>query len=203
MPIPSPSGAPLSTGPSSSLKTMLLPIVIFGLSLCADCFAVSLCSSTTLKRTGWKDILPVALIFAVVQTGFLLAGWALGHLVVSLVIRIARWIGFLLLLYVGGSMFLEGTSKGDEIHDMSGLRNVLLCGVATSIDAFAVGVSLAMGGENELDILYKGISVFACTFLSVVAGIAGGKAIGHRAGSWAQIIGGLVLVGIGISILLK
>ena len=182
---------------------MLIPIILFGLSLCADCFAVSLCSSMTLKKTGWKDILPVALIFAIIQHGFLLAGWVLGHLVVSLIIKIARWIGFLLLLYVGGSMFLEGTKKGDEIHDMSGLRNVLLCGVATSIDAFAVGVSMAMGGESEADILYKGVSVFVCTFVSVVAGIAGGEAIGRRAGSWAQIIGGLVLVGIGISILLK
>ena len=181
----------------------LFSVILFGLSLCADCFAVSVCSGVTLRRTGWRDILPVALIFAFIQTGFLFAGWVLGNLVVSLVIRIARWIGFLLLLYVGGSLILESIKEGSEVHDMNGLRNVLLCGVATSIDALAVGVSMAMNGDIASDIIPKGISVFICTFASVVAGITGGEAIGRRAGAWAQLFGGLVLIGIGISILLK
>ena len=182
---------------------MLLTLILFGLSLCADCFAVSLCSGVTLRRAGLKDILPVAFIFAFIQTGFMLAGWALGNLVVSLVIRIARWIGFLLLLYVGGSLLFEGFKEDFEVHDMNGLRNVLICGVATSIDAMAVGVSMAMNGDTFSDIYPKCISVFICTFASVVAGITGGKAIGRRAGSLAQIIGGLVLIGIGISVLVK
>lgn len=182
---------------------MIVALILFGLSLCADCFAVSLCSGVTLRRAGWKDILQVAFIFSFVQTGFMFAGWALGNLVVSLVIKIASWIGFLLLLYVGGSLLLEGFKEDYEVHDMNGLRNVLICGVATSIDALAVGVSMAMNGDVASDIIPKCVSVFICTFASVVAGIAGGKAIGRRVGSWAQIIGGLVLIGIGVSILLK
>ena len=182
---------------------MLIGIILFGLSLCADCFAVSLCSSVTLRRTGWKDMLPAALVFAVIQTGFLFAGWLLGNLVVTLVLKIARWIGLLLLLYVGGSLLLEGFKEDFEVHDMNGLLNLLLCGVATSIDAFAVGVSLAMSGEAASEMAARAVSVFVCTFASVLAGIAGGKAIGRRVGSWAQIVGGIVLIGIGVAIFLK
>ena len=182
---------------------MLFAVILFGMSLCADCFAVSLCSGVTLRSSRWKDILFAALVFAVIQTAFLFLGWALGHAIVSLVIKIARWIGFLLLLYVGGSMVIEGVRHDNEARDLSSFRNLVIGGIATSIDAFSVGVSMAMGGDSVKEILPKAISVFVFTVLSVIAGIAGGKKIGGYAGPVAEIIGGLVLVGIGISILLK
>ena len=182
---------------------MLLAVILFGMSLCADCFAVGLCSGVTLRSSRWKDILVAAIVFAVIQTAFLFFGWALGHAIVSLVIKIARWIGFLLLLYVGGSMLIEGIEKENEARDLSSFRNLVIGGITTSIDAFSVGVSMAMGGDTISDILPKAISVFVFTVLSVSAGIAGGKKIGSYAGPVSEIIGGLVLIGIGISILLK
>ena len=182
---------------------MLLQVIIFGMSLCADCFAVSLCSGVTLRSSRWKDILTAALVFALIQTSFLFLGWALGHAVVAYVIKIANWIAFLLLLYVGGSMFLEGVRNKSEARDLSSFRNLIIGGVATSIDAFSVGVSMAMGGDAVGEILPKAVSVFVFTILSVITGIAGGKKIGSHAGPIAEIIGGLVLIGIGLSILLK
>lgn len=184
---------------------MILTIVsalIFALSLCADCFAVSLCSSVTLKSVRWKEVLRVALAFAVIQTGLLLAGWAFGSFLAGLLTKIAHVIGFLLLLYVGGSMFIEGIRGEDEVKDLNGLKNVIIGGVATSIDALAVGVSLSMDSKPWNEVVPMALAVFAVTALSVVAGIFGGKTIGSKAGRWAEIAGGLVLVGIGVSILL-
>lgn len=182
--------------------------IIMAVSLCADCFAVSLCSSVTMKSTGWRGTAPVALGFAVIQTGLLLAGWAFGNVFVGLVWKISHLIGFLLLLYVGGGMFMEGVKAlrcgdCDEARDLNGLRNIILGGIATSIDALAVGVSQSMvpetrGWDGFSPLVW---SVAVVTAASVVAGMASGRAIGKRFGHWAEIAGGLVLVGIGVSLL--
>lgn len=171
-------------------------------SLCADCLAVSLCSGVTLRSVRWGHVLGVALTFAVIQSGLLLAGWAFGHLFVGLVDRISHIIGFLLLLYVGGSMLVEGIRGGEEARDLNGWRNVLLAGVATSIDALAVGVAQSMADVTWEGLLPLFVSVFVITALSVVVGLRGGSALGTRFGRWAEVIGGSILILIGISVLL-
>lgn len=186
----------------------LVKAIIMALSLCADCYAVSLCSGVTLKRIDWKSILYVALGFAVIQSGLLLAGWAFGNLFVGLIFKISHLVGFLLLLYVGGGMFIEGVKSvrcgcEDEVRDLNGLKNIILGGIATSIDALAVGVSQSMVESTQE---WPGFSnlfyaVFAVTALSVIAGILSGRAVGRKFGSFAEIVGGLVLVGIGASLL--
>ena len=183
------------------LQTAVFAIV-FAASLCADCFAVSLCSSVTLKTVRWRDVARVALAFAVIQTGLLLAGWACGSLLAGLLDRIAHIIGFALLLYVGGSMFIEGVKGDEDVKDLNGWKNVILGGIATSIDALAVGISLSMDAKPWSEVCPLAVAVFAVTALSVVSGIFGGRAIGSRAGRWAEIAGGLVLVAIGVTILL-
>lgn len=175
--------------------------VVMALSLCADCFAVSLCSSVTLKKIAWRDVLRVAFAFAFIQTGLLAFGWIFGNLLVGLVSKISHIIGFLLLLYVGGSMFIEGIKGEEEVRDLNGWRNVILGGIATSIDALAVGVAQSMAGSDFKGVLPLIVSVFAVTALTVVAGIWGGKTLGSKLGRWAEITGGLVLIGIGVSLL--
>ena len=175
--------------------------LVFAVSLCADCFAVSLCSSVTLRAIRWRDVARVSIAFAIIQTGLLLAGWAFGGLFVGFLDKVAHIIGFLLLLYVGGSMLIEGIKGEEEVKDLNGWKNVILGGVATSIDALAVGISLSMDGQTWLEIWPLVLSVLAVTALSVIAGIWGGKTIGKLAGRWAEIIGGLVLVGIGVGVL--
>lgn len=179
----------------------ILESVLIAASLCADCFAVSLCSGVTVRDSRKKEILKVALIFGVIQTGLLTAGWALGSLLVGFVEKISHIIGFLLLLYVGGGMLIEGIRNEEEIRNLSGLRNVIIGGVATSIDALAVGVAQCMAGTGLKGMMPLLISVFAVTVLSVVLGIEGGKTIGRKFGRWAEIVGGLVLIAIGVSLL--
>lgn len=175
--------------------------ILIAISLCADCFAVSLCSSVTIREPNRRAVLRVALAFAIIQSGLLLAGWLFGNLFVGLVERISHIIGFLLLLYVGGSMLVEGIRDKQETRDLNGLKNVIIGGIATSIDALAVGVAQSMSGQTWPGFAPLLISVFIITAISVICGIRGGSALGSRFGRWAEIIGGLVLIGIGASLL--
>ena len=177
--------------------------ILFALSLCADCFAVSLCSGITMGKVTRKDTLVVASAFAVIQTAFLMIGWAFGSAVAPLIGRVAPWIGFLLLLYVGGSMVLEGIKGEAEALNLNGFRNIVLGGLATSIDALAAGMSMSLSGESFPIAAPKALAVLVVTFLSVVLGITSGKVLADKVGRIAEIIGGLVLIGLGISILLK
>ena len=183
--------------------------VLIAVSLCADCFACTLCSGVTIRGLSWKTVGGIALAFAVIQSGLLLSGWAFGNVFVGLIERISHWIGFLLLLYVGGGMLLEGVRAllgrcDAESLRLDGLRNVVLSGVATSIDALAVGVSESMVETTRAfsSICPLFLSVFAVTALSVVAGLLGGKVLGRHLGHWAEVLGGLVLIGIGVSFLI-
>ena len=184
------------------MGTIIIESILIAVSLCADCFAVTLCSGVTLGKLSFRRVASVALGFAVIQSGLLLVGWLFGSLMAQIFIKASHIIGFLLLLYVGGSMIWEGLKGKDEVRNLNGWKNVILGGVATSIDALAVGVADSIDGKPFSDFLPLLISVFVVTALSAVLGICGGRAIGARAGRWAEVIGGLVLIGIGVWMLL-
>jgi putative Mn2+ efflux pump MntP len=184
--------------------------ILLGISLCADCFAVSLCSSFLLPREELKKkVGTVATVFAIIQTGLLLGGWALGAFATELISehvghfeKIAHIIGFLLLLYVGGAMFLDGVrSKSDHLN-LDGIKSIIIGGIATSIDATVVGLSMAMDEAKWTDIAPVAVSVLFFTALSVVVGMLSGSFIGRKLGYSARIVGGLVLIGLGVNILL-
>lgn len=173
--------------------------LLLAASLCADCFAVSLCASVTMKKVALWDVLKIAVIFAVIQTGLLFIGWAVGDLFASYVYKIAKYIACLLLMYVGGSMIKEAFDEC-EGHNLNGLKNIFVAGVATSIDALAVGVSASLAGKNfaAMDTLLGGVAFF--TALSVLVGMLGGSFLGRKVGKPATIIGGIVLILLGINI---
>ena len=182
---------------------MIIGAILLALSLCADCFAVSACSSVTLKDDSWRRILPVASVFAIVQAGLFLFGWLFGDLFVGFVGKLAPVIGFLLLLYVGGSMIVSAWKNETSARDLDGLRNILIGALATSIDAFSVGVSFSMEGDGAEGMAVKAATLLVITFLSVVAGIKGGVYAGKRYGRGALWVGGFVLLLIGVNILFK
>lgn len=175
----------------------------FALSMCADCFAVSAASSVTLRRADWKNILPVASVFAVVQSGLLLVGWGLGDVFAGFLGRVAPVLGSGLLTYVAVSLFLSSFKEDTEALDLSGLRNILIGAVATSLDALAAGVSFSMDGSAGTDMFLKAGALLAVTFLSVVAGMKGGQKLGVRYGCAARRAGGIVLLCIAAGILAK
>ena len=189
---------------------VILSAILLGISLCADCFAVALCSSLSFSREEVRrKVWTIAAVFAVVQAGLFLLGWGAGTLATDLISahvkhfeRVAHVIGFLLLLYVGGEMFIAGVrSKADHLN-LDGFKSIVLGGVATSIDATVVGLSLAMDAAPWTEILPIAVSIFVFTALSVVVGMLAGSFIGRKFGFSARIVGGLVLIGLGINILL-
>lgn len=175
--------------------------IAVALSLCADCFAVTSCSSVTLERISWRKILTIAFIFGVIQTLLMWLGWLFGDVFVGIVEKAASIIGFLLLLYVGGSMILEAVKGGSDQRNLNGIWNVMIGGLATSIDAFAVGISMSMDYCSSDKAAVNLTALFVVTVLSVVAGISGGSAIGRRFGKGAEITGGCVLILIGLNVL--
>lgn len=181
----------------------IIEIILFGLSVCADCFAEVLCSSIGIKDKTVGKVAKVALIFAVIQTSFLLIGWAFGDILASFIHNVAKWIALAMLLYVGGQMLYDAFKKGGcEAKNLNGWKNLLIGATATSIDALAIGSSLSLAGQAWDITAWQALSVFLCTALSVVIGIIGGGAIEQATGKWAEGLGGLVLIVIGISIVL-
>ncbi|MBQ2197859.1 MAG: manganese efflux pump, partial [Bacteroidales bacterium] len=104
----------------------ILEAILLALSLCADCFAVTTCSSLTLRRVTWREVFPIALIFSTIHIILMLSGWLFGDLFAGYLHRIADIIGFLLLLYVGGSMVLEALKGEERQQNLNGFKNILL-----------------------------------------------------------------------------
>lgn len=173
--------------------------ILLAASLCADCFAVSLCSSISIKNIRWNNLLGIALVFAIVQTLFLFVGWCFGDFIARYFMNFVSWIGMGLLVFVGASMIRDAFSE-EESQNFNGLRNILIASMADSIDALAVGISMSMAGRTISGLSVPLVSVFLITGLSVIAGIKGGTVIGCKAGRSASVIGGIVLILLGLNI---
>ena len=189
---------------------VILSAILLGISLCADCFAVALCSSVTVTREEVRrKVWTIAAVFAVIQTGLFLVGWGVGTVATELIAeyvghfeKFAHALGFLLLLYVGGAMFLDGVRSKSEHLNLGGFKSIVIGGIATSIDAAVVGLSMSMDAAPWKEIWPIAVSVFVFTVLSVLVGMLSGSFIGRKLGYSARIVGGLVLIGLGVNILL-
>ena len=184
-------------------------LFLLSVGLCFDTFAVSLTGGIcTKERLSVSRKVRIVLCFAVFQAGFALAGWLLGVSVMSYISRIDHWIAFVLLAYIGVKMIVEGCGggKGDEDCGRMSLadnRQLVLLSVATSIDAVAVGISLAVVDIAVAKALSGLAMVFAVTAAASVAGLSGGRRLGIKFGEKSEIAGGVILICIGIKILLE
>ena len=177
----------------------IIGILLMALSLSVDSLVVSMSGSVTLGKVGWRRVLAVALVFGAVQAFLLMAGWLT---VASLVHKVAHFIGFVILLYIGGSMVWSAVRKGQEEKvDLTGLAHLFLAAVATSIDACAVGVSLAMSDVPSGDMWVLTAAVGLTTMAAASAGTSCGSIVGRRFGRPAKALGGLALVAIGVKLL--
>lgn len=175
-------------------------IVAFGVS--ADAFAVSLAQGVRVRRRIHRDALLIAVVFGVFQAVMPLLGWLLGAQLADVIEPVDHWIAFALLVAIGGKMLWEALRPaGDEPKTSRvSIRQLLMLAVATSIDAFAVGLGFAFLHVEILPaILLIGVVTAALAY--------GGVLIGHRVGTrWqtpAEVVGGLVLIGIGTKILFE
>ena len=180
----------------------LLEILLMALSLSVDSLVVSMSGSVTLGKIKLSKVLYAAFVFGAVQAGLLFLGWLSGASVASLIHKVAHIAGFLILLYIGVSMAWSGCRAGGEDKvDLNGLSRLFLAAAATSIDAFAVGVSLAMSDVLWPDMAVLIIAVGAVTAVAAAAGVSCGSFAGRKFGRAAKVAGGLALIAIAVKLL--
>ncbi len=184
----------------------MLEIFLIAVSLALDAFAVSVSCGLAARRNLGRLALKLGVCFGAFQFLMPLLGWFLGSQVASYIEKISPWVAFGLLALIGGRMILEAfrgedsdASDASQAGDVS-LGRLLTLGVATSIDALAVGVTFALVEVNVL--LACGVIGAVAVGLSVL-GAAVGRKLGSRFQQQAGILGGVVLVAIGLKILLE
>ena len=181
----------------------LWSVFLVGLGVSADAFAVAVASGLKMRRLDYRHAAVIALTFAGFQAVMPLLGWAMASRFARLLEPVDHWIAFGLLAFVGANMIWEafrGDSSGSSADRTAGIRQLLVLGLATSIDAAAVGVSLAVLDVSIL--LAIGIIGATTLVLSFVAVLIGHR-IGVRFRRPAEIFGGLALIAIGARILLE
>ncbi len=179
-------------------------IILIAIGLCFDTFAVSLSSGMCLPQIPRYSFLKIVSAFAFVQALFTLIGWVAGKGILPFISSVDHWIAFLILVYIGIKMIRESLSNPEEIClDLRKPRILFTASVATSIDALAVGVSLAMASIDMTGIAKTGIVIFVITMISAVAGIKWGRHVGLKAGRRSGVIGGIILIVIGFKILVE
>jgi putative Mn2+ efflux pump MntP len=179
---------------------LTLLLIAFGLSM--DAFAVSITSGITIKDQRLNHALRIGLFFGSFQALMPLIGWLAGLSLRDLISGVDHWVAFGLLSLIGGKMVYEATkigSKDKEANPLS-LFVLLILSVATSIDALAVGLSFAF---LKISVATPVIVIGLVTFVLSFFGVLVGNRLGHFFEKKMEIIGGLVLIGIGVRILIE
>lgn len=180
----------------------LFLVIPVALALAMDAFAVSVGLSVLPNGLTKSQSLRLAVFFGLFQFLMPLIGWLAGQRFLDKMRDVDHWVAFGLLCVVGGKMVVESfrytgsavKPKGDPTKGMI----LILLSVATSIDAFAVGLSFA---AIQQKIIYPSIIIGAVAFVMTLLGTKLGPAIGKVAGKRAELLGGLILILIGIKIL--
>ena len=184
----------------------LLEIFLIGIGLSMDAFAVAICKGLAMpNKVDKKGALLIALYFGVFQAVMPTLGWLLGSQFARYVTRLAPWIAFILLAWIGGNMIRESLSKEEKEEEETGSvshKELLVLAVATSIDALAVGVTFSM---LELAVsIGAAVALIGCTtFVISLAGVYVGNVFGAKYKSKAEFVGGAILILIGAKILLE
>ena len=170
-------------------------IVLIALGLSGDCVDVSVSCGINEKTARLKDGIKIALVFGIFQALMPVIGWALGSGLKQFITGVDHWIAFVLLLAIGLKM-IYGSSVKDELKTST----LFFLGLATSIDALAVGIGFAF---LEIPIVIATLIIGGITILCSFIGFTVGNKIGHFFEKKIQIFGGLVLICIGIKILIE
>lgn len=191
----------------------ILNIILIGIGLAMDAFAVTVAKSLSLKDIKLKETLTMAGLFGLFQGGMPLLGWLAGIKFEAYITSIDHWIAFLLLGFIGGKMLYEafGDEKDDKQADKEvavssvkknrlSMKTLLFLAVATSIDALAVGVSFAF---LNVSIIPAVIIIGLTTFILCIGAVYIGKLFGAMIQKKAEILGGIILILIGLKILLE
>ena len=179
----------------------IIEIVLIGLSLAMDAFAVSICKGLSMKKMNWKSAIIISLYFGIFQAFMPVVGYFLGSTFESYVTNIDHWIAFILLSLIGGNMIKESFDSEDKKkNDKIDFKTMIVLAIATSIDALAIGITFAF---FEVNLLLSISIIGIITFLLSIIGVKIGNKFGDKYQNKAEFVSGLILVLLGIKILLE
>ncbi|WP_431283037.1 manganese efflux pump MntP family protein [Humitalea sp. 24SJ18S-53] len=176
-----------------------IAITVLALSMSVDAFAAAIGRGATTQRIGLGDAMRTGIVFGVVEATTPLIGWGAGILAAGYIAAIDHWVAFVLLAAVGGRMLLEAARrKEDEVPSGRSPWVLIVTAIGTSIDAMAVGVSLAF---LQVNIWAIAAAIGFATFCMATGGMLAGRLLGSRFGRIAEALGGAALIILGSTIL--
>ena len=179
----------------------IFEIIVIGIGLAMDAFAVSVCKGLSMKKMNWKSAIIIALYFGIFQAGMPIIGYFLGTTFSGFVENVDHWIAFILLAIIGVNMIKDSTD--DEIekrNDKIDIKTMIILAIATSIDALAIGVTFAFF-ETNISLAVTVIGII--TFILSLIGVKIGNKFGDKFQNKAELTGGIILIIIGLKILLE
>lgn len=178
-----------------------LEILLIGIGLAMDAFAVSICKGLSMKSMSWKKAIIVGLYFGVFQALMPVIGFFLGATFEGVVTQVDHWIAFGLLTFIGINMLKEAFGKDEENHDDNvDFKTMSMLAIATSIDALAVGITFAF---LKVNMILASLMIGIVTFAICVIGVKIGNKFGDKYERKAETVGGLILILMGLKILLE
>lgn len=179
----------------------LLTLFLLSIGLCFDTFAVSVSSGLLRKEIIFWQAVRIAFFLALFQAAMPVLGWLGGITIKEWIESYDHWIALGILSVLGIKMLIESFKKSEEknINPLD-IKVIISMALATSIDAFAVGISFAI---IEVNMLLAFIIIGSVTFITSMLGILFGKKTGSHFGQKMEIIGGIILIAIGIKIVLE
>ena len=167
-----------------------------------DSLAVSISTGSVMKRFHFKAMGKISFLFALFQGMMPVLGWFAGNSFEEYISDYDHWIAFILLSAIGGKMIYESLWGTDDspFLDPHSFKKMATLAIATSIDAFALGISFSI---LDVDIIYLALIIGLVTFIFSFAGLIIGIKVGTKFGSKVEITGGLILIFIGLKILLE
>lgn len=175
-----------------------LPILAVSIALSLDCFTVGLAIGTASSGNPVLKSLVVGIFFGGFQAGMTLAGFAIGIFLTKTFPALPSWIAAILLLVIGIKMIIEGVCEETSRYDKYDIPVITVLAIATSIDAFAVGVAYSF---LDLEIIVPAIVIGIVAFGISVIGVLSGRKLKDVIGESIVIVGGLILVGMALSML--
>lgn len=175
-------------------------LFVLAVGLSMDAFAVSICKGLSIGKIKWKHMAVAGAWFGGFQALMPLIGYFLGSFLAGYITAYDHWIAFILLLCIGGNMIREAFGEEEKVDNAMDAKTMFLLAVATSIDALAVGVSLAF---LEVSLIPAISFIGVVTFIFSAAGVKIGSVFGEKYKNKAEICGGIILILIGIKILLE
>lgn len=177
-------------------------IIGLAVGLAMDAFAVAVsCGLCVIKRRYWNAI-RTALFFGIFQWGMLSLGWLSGSAFRTFIEPVDHWIAFVLLAFIGVKMWKESTDEDSEPLDLTSIKLMLTLALATSIDAFAAGISItALGYPIFIPSVFVGVITFCLSFIGVLLGCW--MTNYSHLSKYLNRLGSVILIGIGIKILFE